>query len=352
MKQMVLFIILICCYPVLIAKTGINSLQQYEVDKEFDFFFKQVKTVTLSQETILLGSVRKLSIEPDGNLWILDSKAIKINKYRPDGIFISSIGKRGQGPGEYIIPLDFFLSKEYIYVVDPGARKFNVLNLDGNFKYFFKIQDGRSAKESKTGDIVIAAPIITNPDSSTCIQIYNKKGELKRAFIPIARNALKHDLISDLVSFSLDEQDNIYCVQEMEYKIYKYSLAGQILKSFSQIKPYYNPPPDAPFKQKYLRSAMDNWLKSWTHVIGIIYYNKLLFVTLFNPKDEYDYIIDIYSKDGEFLKGGLATNYRLLHIDKKGQFYFLQDSTDPSSLDTLYNILIYSMRDTQLSRND
>ncbi len=328
------------------AETGITSRQQFEVDKEFDLFFKQVKTVTLSQESVLLGSVRVLHIAPDGNFWILDSKGIKIHKYKPDGTFISSIGASGQGPGEYLAPMDFFIGKEYIYVVDNVARKVNVLNMDGSFKYFFIIQDGRSVQESKTGDIVIAAPLMTNPDSSNCIQIYNKQGELKRAFVPITKNAVKNGLVCDFVSFSLDEEDNIYCVQEMEYKIYKYSFSGQLLKSFSQIKTHYTPPPDTPFKQKYLRSAMEKWFKSWTHVIGIIYYNKLLFVTLLNPGGDYEYIIDIYSKEGNFIKGGLATNYRLLHIDNKGQFYFLQDTTDPSSLDSSYNILIYSMRDT------
>ncbi|MDQ1353026.1 MAG: hypothetical protein QG657_3332, partial [Acidobacteriota bacterium] len=323
------------------------SSQRYEVNKEFDLFFNQVKSVTLSQETVLLGSVRVLRIVPDGNFWVLDSKGIKIHKYKPDGTFISSIGGSGQGPGEYLAPRDIFIGKEYIYVVDDVARKLNVLNMDENFKYFFIIQDGRSVQESKTGDIVIAAPLVTTPDSSNCIQIYTKKGELKRAFVPVTRNALKNGLICDFVSFSLDEEDNIYCVQEMEYKIYKYSFSGQLLKSLSQIKPYYTSPPDTPFKQKHLRSAVEKWHKSWTHVIGIIYYNKLLFVTLLNPGGEYQYIIDIYSTEGEFIKGGLAANYRLLNIDKKGQFYFLEDKIEPGSFEPSYNILIYSMRDSR-----
>lgn len=347
MRKEILFVLMVCYCSMLMAKMEMISGQQYEADKEFDLFFQLVKTVTLSQEKVLLGSVRKLSIGPDGNFWILDSKSIKIHKFRPDGTFISSIGDRGLGPGEYLIPMDIYIGSEFIYVVDSGARKINVLNMDGTFKYFFKIQDGRSVQESKTGDIVIAAPLITNPDSSTCIQIYSNKGELKRSFIPIARTAARHKFISDLVSFSLDQEDNIYCVQEMEYKIYKYSFAGHVLKSFSQINSYYTPPPEEPFKQKYLQSALETWIKGWTHMIGIIYFNKLLFVTLAYPKSEYEYILDIYSQDGEFIKGGLAMNYRLLCIDKKGQFYFLQDRTDLGDIDSSYNILIYSMRDSR-----
>jgi hypothetical protein len=344
MKQLALFIILICISSALISAVGILFSQENAVNKEFDVFFKQVKAITLSEEKVLLGSVRTLRISPDGNFWTLDSKGIKIHKFKPDGSFISSIGGYGQGPGEYLTPMDFFFGKEYIYVVDNHARKLNVLNIYGKFKYFFYIQDGRSVQESKTGDIVIAAPLVTPPDSSTCIQIFNKKGELKRAFVPISKNALKNNLFSDMVSFSLDEEDNIYCVQEMEYKIYKYSFSGQLLKSFSQLQPHYTPPPDTPFNQKYLRSAAEKWLKSWTHVIGIMYYKKLLFVTLLNPGGEYKYILDIYSTDGTFIKGGLAGNYRLLNIDNKGQCYFLEDNIEPDGLDSSYNILIYSMK--------
>lgn len=321
-----------------------NSQQSYEVNKEFSLSFNLIKSITLSQEKVLLGNVRKFSIGPDGNFWILDSKNTKIHKYKPDGTFISSIGGKGQGPGEYIIPTDIFIGNEFIYVADIGARKINVLNMEGIFKYFFKIQDGRSIWETKAGDIVIAAPLITDPKNSSCIQIYNNKGELKRSFLPIAKSTVKHGLISDLVFLSLDQEDNIYCVQEMEYKIYKYSINGHILNTFSQINSYYTPPPDDPFNQKYLKSAMENWIKSWTHMNGIFYFNKLLFVTLDYPKNKYEYMLDIYSSDGEFIKGDLAMNYRLLYIDKNGQFYFLQERTDSLSLDSSYNLLIYSMK--------
>jgi hypothetical protein len=88
MKQKTLLIILICFCSVLIAETGMPSSQRYKVNKEFDLFFKQVKSVTLSQETVLLGSVRVLRIVPDGNFWILDSKGIKIHKYKPQRMYL------------------------------------------------------------------------------------------------------------------------------------------------------------------------------------------------------------------------------------------------------------------------
>jgi hypothetical protein len=330
-----------------------NSQNQYEFNDDFNHFFKLEKRVTLSQKKTLIGRLRQFSVGPEKNFWVLDSKKNKIYKYNRNGEFISSIGDFGQGPGEFIQAYDFFIGKESIYVVDPMARKVNVFTKDGDFKYFFMIEDGRTVQEGKNGEIVIAAPLIfRNSGSSACIHIYNKKGKRTKSFLPINKNAIRHNLISGGVFFDLDQEGNIYCVQEMEYKIHHYTINGQPIKTFSEIKPYYIPPPNGIIKKMYLRSALEKWLKSWTHIIGLNRLNNLLFVTLLYFEGSYEYRLDIYNKDGNLIKGDLATNYRLLYIDKNGNLYFLQETMNPDSFDSSYNILIYSVKNKKFMRSD
>jgi hypothetical protein len=308
----------------------------------FNDFFKLTKKVNLSQKQVLIGSIRKLSVDPEGNFWVLDSRAYRINKYSKSGKFIWSIGEKGQGPGEFLRPFDFFIGKENIFVVDPMARKLDVFSKNGSFKYFYKIEDGRSVQEGKNGEIIIAAPVFRY-NTSACIHIYTKQGKLKKSFLPVSQNTIRHKLISDAVFFCLDKEDNIYCIQEMEYKIHKYTMTGQLIKRFFESKPYYIPPPKKVFVDMHLRSKVLNWLHSWTHIIGInIFKDRLLFVTLKCGAGAYEYIMDVYNREGSFIKGGLSTNYRLLSIDEKGNFYFLQETTADS--DIAYNILIYSIK--------
>jgi hypothetical protein len=339
MIRKMVFFIFICINTAMLAIGG----EVHESNPAFDDFFKLIKKVNLSQKEVLIGSIRKLSVDPGGNFWVLDSRACKINKYSKQGEFISSIGRKGQGPGEFLRPFDFCIGKENIFVVDPMARKLNVFSKNGSFKYFYKIEDGRAVQEGKNGEIIIAAPVFRYNNTSACIHIYSKEGKLKKSFLPVNQNTVRHKFISDAVFFSLDQESNIYCIQEMEYKIHKYTMAGQLMKTFFESNPYYIPPPKKILVDKHLRSKVLNWMLSWTHIIGInIFKDRLLFVTLKHGPGAYEYILDVYNREGNFIKGGLSTNYRLLFIDEKGNFFFLQEIAVDS--DIAYNILIYSKK--------
>jgi hypothetical protein len=131
----------------------------------------------------------------------------------------------------------------------------------------------------------------------------------------------------------------------MEYKIYNYTIDGQLLKTFSIANnTHYIPPPQKPFDKLFLRSKAMEWINSWTHVIGIYISKDFLFVNLYNGNiKNYKYILDVYTTNGKFVKGGLESSYRLLHVDKQGIFYFLQEKIDIDS-DITFSILKYGLR--------
>lgn len=323
-----------------------NPIPPKKNDTAFNQYFKLEKKITLSQEKKLIGRIRRLCIDKAGYFWVLDSKNRQLHKFNSNGEYIYSRGGRGQAPGEYISPTDFFIGKENIYVTDAGAMKLNVLDLNGNFKYFFIIQDGRTVLEGKDGNIIIGAPLMVDPKSSTCIQVYTPKGKLIKSFLPICDPAIKCGLFSDNISFNQDKENNLYCVQEMEYKIHKFSSLGQPVKTFSRLEPHYIAPPNGPIKNKYLRSEVDKWIKSWSHLIGISVFGNRVIVTLDSPANTYEYTYDIYNTNGDFIIGGLAFDYRLLLTDENGMFYFLQEE-DKTDNDFDYNILIYSSKDSK-----
>lgn len=340
----ILFFVLFCALALTIIGGEKDNSKRYWFDDNFKRFFELKRTIKLSQEKNLIARIRQFSVGPGGNFYLLDSKKIFIYKYDPLGNFISSIGGTGQGPGEFVQPFGFCFGKENIYVVDPTARKASVFSLNGTFKYFFSIQDGRMVKEGKNGEIIIAAPLIMKDAVGSCIHIYDKKGNRVRSFLPINKNAVKHGLVSDGVNFDLDRDGNIYCIQEMEYKIHLYKVTGEHINTFFEKRPYYTPPPRKAIDKANLRSEMEKWLKSWTHMSGIYVYNDLLLVVLKNFKGLYQYVLDIYETDGNFIKGGLMTNYLLLCPGKNGYFYFLKEKNNPGTHEISYTILIYSIR--------
>jgi hypothetical protein len=328
---------------------NVNSTEnQHETGNGFNRFFKYEKAITISEAKRLLGSIRTLCVDLDNNFRILDSRQNLIHKYSRTGKFISVIGGKGQGPGEFVKAFDFFIGKKNIYVVDPKARKAHVFNLDGVFKYFFFIEDGRAVKEGKNGEVVISAPIIKTLNKSACIHIYSKDGKIKKSFFPINKNAVKHEFICDGVFFDIDREGNLYCIQEMEYNINRYTISGRLVKTFSGKNPLYIPPPEKVFKKKYLRSSLSKWMETWSHIVGINILDNMLIVTHEYNKTPFEYMLDIYSRDGDLIIAGLATNYRLLYIDKTGKFYFSHEAVQADLNESTYHILIYSIKNKKL----
>lgn len=52
----------------------------------------------------VFGRVGSVAIGPDGDVYVLDSQAMEIRRFNPDGEWVGSYGREGQGPGEFSSP--------------------------------------------------------------------------------------------------------------------------------------------------------------------------------------------------------------------------------------------------------
>ena len=72
------------------------------------------------------GRARRLQLPGDvavdkaGNIYILDSGNARIQKFGPDGKYLATIGRKGQGPGEFILPDGLDIDKRR----QPRRRRF------------------------------------------------------------------------------------------------------------------------------------------------------------------------------------------------------------------------------------
>ena len=63
------------------------------------------------------GRVGPVSFDGAGNLHILDTQADRIVVVAPDGSFVRTVGKPGEGPGEFQSPIDLIVDRDGGYVV-------------------------------------------------------------------------------------------------------------------------------------------------------------------------------------------------------------------------------------------
>jgi hypothetical protein len=155
-----------------------------------------------SDDNYLFQGDLSLAVDAWGKVYALDGRARRIQKYDETGRFIQTIGRKGQGPGEFEFPLDFFIdARGNIYVNDrreikkfdnkgvfsnsyPVAGFINdfYVNPEGNVFAFMDLTIGQGSKqvvvaidqEGKTSRTIAEFPY---PDL-----IFRKSGEAMLSF--------------------------------------------------------------------------------------------------------------------------------------------------------------------------
>ncbi len=101
--------------------------------------------------------------DPSGNVYVLDYRANNIKIFSSEGKFIKTIGRQGQGPGDFNGPFLLAVTKDRIYVWDSRNRRICVLTHDGEFiiaKEIPKISERiQNIKPLPNGDVIVEIEI-------------------------------------------------------------------------------------------------------------------------------------------------------------------------------------------------
>lgn len=117
----------------------VNEPKETLVSEIFDSLSYVVLDDTRDES--LIGRVGKLECV-DSLFFIKDDKRRLIHKYDDKGNYLSSIGKVGNGPGEYIGLSDFSVdrNKRTLFILDKTGRKILVYDFEGHFLYKMSIE--------------------------------------------------------------------------------------------------------------------------------------------------------------------------------------------------------------------
>ena len=73
-----------------------------------------------------------MALDKAGNLYVLDSGNHRIQKFSPEGQYLSTIGRQGQGPGEFHFPTSLDVDKnDTLFVCSQFSKKIQVLDSSG-----------------------------------------------------------------------------------------------------------------------------------------------------------------------------------------------------------------------------
>ena len=83
-------------------------------------------------ESYFFGRVKDILFD-DSGIYVVDSKQDIVYRFNSDGTFLNTIGKRGEGPGEYADLTSCFLGKNSIYIADIGPCRIYEYSFDGDY---------------------------------------------------------------------------------------------------------------------------------------------------------------------------------------------------------------------------
>lgn len=59
-------------------------------------------------EEEFFGVIERITADPEGNVYLLDRQLSEVKVFSPDGKYLRTIGREGEGPGEFRQPMDLF----------------------------------------------------------------------------------------------------------------------------------------------------------------------------------------------------------------------------------------------------
>ena len=126
--------------------------------------------VDTADENLAFYMPSAVAVDGAGNLYVLDTGNHRVQKFGPDGKYLATYGRQGQGPGEFYYPAWLDVDAQgFLYVSDPNNQRIQVLTPDGkDHKTIKGLEQGAGTVFlGKPGELVTGAPrmrFMMNPE--------------------------------------------------------------------------------------------------------------------------------------------------------------------------------------------
>lgn len=131
MKRHIILIILLACSLVYAkAENRLNDIYKkgsVHIKRELS-----IEDESLPKGVFLLNPL-SLDIDANGNVYICDQKANDVKVFDGNGSYLRTIGRQGQGPGEFNWPEKICVSVNRLFVWEYMHRRLSILSLNGEF---------------------------------------------------------------------------------------------------------------------------------------------------------------------------------------------------------------------------
>jgi hypothetical protein len=83
---------------------------------------RKIGDIDTEDEHVAFNYPSDVAVDKDGAIYVLDAGNTRIQKFGPDGKYLATIGRKGQGPGEFIMPDGIDFDRDGNLVVGDSAQ--------------------------------------------------------------------------------------------------------------------------------------------------------------------------------------------------------------------------------------
>jgi sugar lactone lactonase YvrE len=203
---------------------------------------RKIGDIDSDDENLSFNQPGDVAMDTRGNIYILDSANARIQKFGADGKFLASIGRKGQGPGEYMMPdsIDFDAAGRLI-VYDPFQLRIQAFTGDGKETKITTLQGMRvtNLRCWTAGTYLTKGSLFTMPQRKgeeakqpklTLFKAYGPDGKLAREFGTLVD--LGDSMTSSMgngIAYAVDSQGGVSAVYIFQNRLDQYSADGELL---------------------------------------------------------------------------------------------------------------------------
>jgi len=296
----------------------INQKKRIELKKDIEIGMLE------GDENKMFYRISDVKVDSRGNIYVLERGNKRVQKFDKNGNYLMTIGKEGEGPGEFTNPIELFVTNDlFIYVLDDRNMRVSKFSHSGNFLNSFR-------PKHRPIDFIVDSNkntiVLENGHPDFKFFKYDEKGNIIQSFGEIIKgNNIFETAIFNKGCVSIDEYDCIYMSYTQPYKIEKYDSNGKLTAIYSRELPYkiVEPETNIEDQSKNIRAVRFNF---YTRLAAdIVVKNEKIFHLITDGKSiltEGRYI-DIFDFNGVYLqKIDLKNPIRKFCLDSFGNFYF------------------------------
>jgi hypothetical protein len=172
-----------------------------------------------------------------GNIYVLDSANNRIQKLGPDGKFLATIGRKGQGPGEFYNPDSFALdAKGGFWIMDTYQNRIQTLTPDGKGDKTIPLSDRflRKLRFLKSGLIAVQAPLLYTSFNDKAkppklVRLLGPDAKMVRECVePFDFNEASTNVMANSIYYDVDGTDNLVVAFRAQNRVEKYASDGKL----------------------------------------------------------------------------------------------------------------------------